>query len=157
MASASYARRNAAARLLGYRNYYDYRVHNHGRIPASVPAPTGEARSRLRGHRGRADFEQAVGAGSLVSVQSTERGADGKLTKVTLLLIGEDGRSRVYVLRGKALKSDQLKSLVKHSENSGAVFSPSPSLDVRRIQQEIAEEQAEQAEQADYLEEEGEE
>ena len=154
MASAAYARRNAAARLLGYRSYYDYRIHNHGAIPPGERAPGGEARARLRGHRGAADYRASLSAETLVTVQSTDRKADGQLTKVTLLVIYPGGRSRTFVLRGKALKSEQLKALVRDTEAAGAIFSPSPSLDVRRIQDQLDMEMGE-AEHHDRLQREG--
>lgn len=46
-------------------------------------------------------------------------------------MIGEDGSDRDYLLRGQALSSASLDRLVAGMSAAGAVFSPSPSLDLR--------------------------
>lgn len=53
-------KRNAAAQAKGYRNYYDYRIHQYGKRPASEEPPTGEERRRLEGKRGRASLRAAL-------------------------------------------------------------------------------------------------
>jgi hypothetical protein len=130
-----YARRNAKARSLGYRNYYDYRIHNHGKIPAGESAPTGEVKQRLRGHRGRVDFLRSLGDGDLISlvshISTIERTPDGRYRRIDKLVLYTDGDQRTFTLRN--LTRAQLIETIAEEERRGAVFSPAPSLDQRRL------------------------
>jgi hypothetical protein len=131
-----YAKRNAKARALGYRNYYDYRVHNHGRIPAGEAAPTGEVKQRLRGHRGRVDFLNSLGEGDVISlvshISTIERTPDGRYRRIDkLVLYADSGDQRIFTLRN--LTRAQLIATIADEESRGARFSPAPSLDQRRL------------------------
>lgn len=132
--SAAYERRNELARQKGYRSYYDYRIHNHGAIAPDQPAPTGNARARLRGHRSLADLKAALKPGTLVIVQSTDRDPKtGRLRRAEVLLVDEKGRQRTFRLNGRELTRAKIDELATAVEKKRAVFSPSPSLDLRRI------------------------
>lgn len=138
MASASYERRNARARALGYASYYDYRVHNHGRIAPSEPAPTGEARSRLRGHRGAADFERALSADVVVVPIDSRRDPDtGRFLWVDVDV--DDGRtSRRFRLRPKDMTADELDSLWLSIQDAGASWAHNPSINLFAAALELA-------------------
>lgn len=132
-AQTPWQRRNAAAQARGYRNYYDYRVHRFGKIPPGQPPVAGEEKQRLRGHRSRADLVRTLGPGDLISVAGGARDPDtGRYDWVEILVIDADGREQMYRLRREHLIGEQLESLVTDLEGKGAVFSPSPSLDLRR-------------------------
>lgn len=107
------ARDNARARSLGYRDYYDYRIHNYGRVPASAPAPTGEARTRLRGHRSAADLERLISSGraELLLLNVSRRDPQGKIREVEVMVTTSDGEQRIYRLRGRAVTPDALRGL----------------------------------------------
>lgn len=143
MASAAWERRNARAKALGYKSYYDYRVHGNGKIPPGRPALTGAAKQRARGHRGRADFLASLREGDLIimprgisSVEYDEdaRGGLGAYLEIEKLVIpGEHGRGRerTFILRN--LTRDELIDTIREEQRRGAVFSASPSLDQRRL------------------------
>lgn len=136
--SGDWARRNARAAQLGYRNFYDYRIHDYGRIPPGEPGATGETKQRLRGHRSRADLLRSLGPGDLISVFSSERDTKtGRYKRVDLLVIDENGRQRSYRLGPRQLRQVDLDSLITQVEGAGAVFSPSPSLDIRRLRPDL--------------------
>lgn len=133
MASAAYQRRNAAARAKGYASYYDYRAHDNGRIPPGQPRLSGRALSRARGHTSTADLIAAARPGTLIMAtpDPTSRRADGTYSRVWVTMIGEDGSDVQYLIRGNALKGPAIDRLVDGLNAAGAVFSPSPSLDLR--------------------------
>lgn len=133
--SAAWERRNAKAQALGYRNYYDYRIHLYGKMPANQEAPRGEPRQRLRGHRGRVDFLHSLGPGCLISlvshISSIERRPNGNYARIDKLVIYPDGDQRLFTLRN--LSREQLIATIGDEEATGATFSPAPSLDQRRL------------------------
>lgn len=133
MASAAYERRNARARALGYTSYYDYRAHDNGKIPPGQPRLAGRALRRARGHTSLSDLIADTKPGTLIMAtpDPTSRRADGTYSRVHVTMIGEDGSDRDYLLRGQALSSSSLDRLVAGMSAAGAVFSPSPSLDLR--------------------------
>lgn len=111
MASAAWQARNAKAQSLGYRNYYDYRVHQYGKRPASEPAPTGRLLARLRGHgrapggrvgegarEGRRLVREAQ-AGDYLAV-FPHRDAAGELTGVYVTRIPMEGEPAEYLIAG---------------------------------------------------------
>lgn len=143
-----YEQRNARAQALGYRNYYDYRLHDNGRIAPGPLRLTPAERARRRGHRGRADFLASLGEGDLIilpfglsAVEFDEGARDGEgayVEIVKLVIDGETGREREYTLRN--LTRDELIDTIEEEQRRGAVFSPSPSLDQRRL---VTDEEAE--------------
>lgn len=137
MASAAYERRNARARALGYQSYYDYRAHDNGKLPPGAPRLAGEELRRARGHTGAADIRKDVRNGQLVIVapDPTSRRPDGSYGRVIFTLVGqfEGEPDREYMIRGDAASPDNLRRLVADLEAAGAVFSPSPSMDIRSL------------------------
>lgn len=129
MPSQAWDKRNAAARALGYRNYYDYRIHGYGRRPAAAPVDTYN-RDRLRGHRSRADLLRQADEGALVTYNGSERNPDGTYRWVELAVIDVDGRERIYRLSGQQLTRDALRALVDQLVDAGAILTPTKSLDL---------------------------
>lgn len=118
--------RNERAQALGYRNYYDYRVHDYGRQPPGRPVDT-SIRQSTRGHAGlrellafiaqprrnRIDFIAPIGQ---------ERGPDGrwKLIRVDVGIRG--GRpDRHFYLRGRSISHDNLVMLRQAIAHPGAL------------------------------------
>lgn len=142
------ARDNARARRLGYRDYYDYRLHDNGRLPPGPLRISKAERARRRGHRGRADFLASLGEGDLIilpyglsSVEFDEdaRDGEGAYVEVTKLVVdGDTGEEREYVLRN--LTRDEMIATIEAEAARGAIFSNSPSLDQRRL---VTDEEAE--------------
>jgi hypothetical protein len=135
--SSAYQRRNARAQALGYRNYYDYRIHSHGRRPPSeAPPPPGSAeRSRLRGHRGSADLVRSLKPGDVIVVPDglpdVTRDAKGRYQKIEVMVLRDDGSTDRFTIRRRTY--EQMAALLEKMAAKGAMFSPSPSLDLRRI------------------------
>lgn len=133
---AAYARRDARARALGYASYADYRLHLYGKLPPGPLEITSEERSKRRGHRGTADFLRELGEGDLIimpeGLSAVERDAQGRYVRIVKLVIdAENGRERTYTLRN--LTRAELEATIAEEERKGAIFSPSPSLDQRRL------------------------
>ena len=133
--AAAYRRRDERAKAAGYKNYYDYRLHGYGKQPPAAPLPPKGQRARLRGHRSGRDLERKAkrNAGLLVTAILADRQADGTFAKLYVNTIDQDGKETEYMLTGHQLDKDYLKQLVADLEAAGAVFSPSPSTDLRQI------------------------
>jgi hypothetical protein len=117
MAAPGYwAKRNARAKELGYRNYYDYRAHDNGRLPPHLPALRGSELARSRGHRSAADLERLLRSGR-VELVSTAYSFDAKGKPVTIVLVtlAPNGETREYQLRG-----EQPKKVAKLIDDMGA-------------------------------------
>ena len=102
MATATWERRNARARALGYENYYDYRAHGYGSEPPSAPRATGEELARLRGHRADADLARKLESGQAadVSVLKTVRDPrTGQITELEVMVTDHSGRMSRYRVR----------------------------------------------------------
>lgn len=140
--SSAYSRRNARAQAAGYRNYYDYRTHDNGRLPPGSPRPKGSALDRLRGHNSGAAFKARIREGELVLVDDYQRGKDGRYKWVDLKVLDVNGDERIYRLKGRQLRVSYLRGLVKRIDDAGAVISPNASFDLRKLVAEVeAEEQ----------------
>ena len=133
MASPAYERRNARARALGYRSYYDYRAHGNGARAPDAPRLQGEKLRQARGHASAADLERANLDGALVTTIGEGRKADGSYQRLRVTVVDVDGRQREYVLRGKQAEGKQLRGTIKAVAAGGAIFSPSPSLDLQNM------------------------
>lgn len=135
--SSAYDARNARARALGYRNYYDYRLHANGRIPPGpIEELTPEERSKRRGHRGRADFLSSLDEGDLIvmpeGLRSVERDSRGRYILIHKVVYDAvTGKATNWFLRN--LTRAQLVATIAEEERRGAEFSPFPSLDQRRL------------------------
>lgn len=133
MASDRWARRNARARSLGYRNYYDYRTHDYGAAPPAAPRPRGEQLSRLRGHRGASDLERLAQSGRIDLVKVLPRNKDpqtGQWKSALLRVTLEDGSERDFEIRGKQMDLERMKELRATLVTGGASVLDSPSLDL---------------------------
>lgn len=123
--AAEYQRRQARARQLGYSSYYQRRV-------AGASSP--EQRAKQAGHRSRADLLRRLGPGDQVSVQRTDRDpGTGQYRRIEFLVIDDSGQQSAYRLGGGQLSSAQLAGFIDQVEGKGAVFIPSPSLDVKQL------------------------
>lgn len=136
--SSAYSRRNERARGLGYRNYYDYRVHGNGRVPPSEPAPKGQLLKRLRGHAAGGDLKSEVKQGELILVDDYARDRkSGKYKWVDIKVLDRNSKERIYRLREKQLEVKYLRQLVAAIDKAGAVISPNASFDLRKLVAEV--------------------
>lgn len=133
MASASWNRRNYAAKALGYKNYYDYRVHDNGRLPPAAPV-TGQLRRRNRGHRSAADFERRLRSTRnpvrQVLPVGLERGPGGRYERILVAVLLDDGSQVDYILRGKQASEVNLRRLRRVLDDAGIHYQEAPSIDV---------------------------
>jgi hypothetical protein len=127
------ARDNARARALGYDSYYDLRVHDYGRLSPDQPRARGELLRRLRGHASGSDLKRDAAEGDLVVGSMGRRDAKGHYRQVDVTIIHADGGEGEYRLQGSQLDRDYLLDLVEELEADGVIFSPAPSLDLRRM------------------------
>jgi len=132
------ARDNARARALGYKSYYDYRIHGSGKIPPGEPV-RGEALARARGHRSLADLEDLVARGKVTNIVATpvgRRKPDGTYPRVHVdaWTIGPDGKpKRVdFRLTGKQLNRANLRRLKGTMDNQGVFYVDTPSLSLMK-------------------------
>lgn len=131
------ARDNARARALGYQSYYDYRLHGSGRIPPdqAPPAPGTPERARARGHRGIRDLERSLRSGDVVilpdGLASIGKDARGNYTRIRVLVVKENGREQRFTI--SRAKYERMVKMLDRAAAAGAIFSPAPSLDLRRL------------------------
>lgn len=131
------ARDDARARALGYRDYYDYRLHGSGRVPPDRPAPpAGSAeRAAARGHRGVRDLERSLRPGDVIvlpdGLASIGKDARGNYTRIRVLVVKDDGREQRFTI--SRAKYQRMVLLLERASAAGAIFSPAPSLDLRRL------------------------
>lgn len=103
----SWSDRNRKAQAAGYRNYYDYRIHNYGKIPASAEPPAG-LRSFLRGHRSYNDLRRRIRSTGDKRIEvwnlvPTKRNAKGQIVQAEVVVQLRDFTQETYTLRGKHL------------------------------------------------------
>lgn len=132
----AYEKRNQRARDLGYKNYYDYRVHGNGKLPPGPIEITPEERARRRGHRGRQDFLSSLDEGDLIvmpeGLRSVERDSRGRYILIHKVVYDAVTMNPTnWFLRN--LTRAQLVKTIEEEERRGAKFSPFPSLDQRRL------------------------
>ena len=131
------ARDNERARALGYRSYYDYRLHGSGRIPPdqAPPARGTPERAALRGHRGLADFERSLRPGDVIllpdGLASIGKTSTGAYSRIRVLVIKEDGSEQRFTIRRATYQ--RMVAMLNTAAAAGAIFSPAPSLDLRRL------------------------
>lgn len=139
-------RDNARARRLGYKDYYDYRLHASGRLSPQFTIAPFEV-GYLRGHKeqpgtygGRIEFLLSLGEGDLIilpyGISSVDfdddaRKGEGAYIEITKQVIHASGRDSEYMLRN--LTRQELIETIYEEQQRGAVFSPAPSLDQRRL------------------------
>lgn len=133
-----YARRNARARELGYRSYYDYRAHDNGRIPPAGARLRGEALAEARGHRSAADLARTVRDGDLVVVSNLRRDpSSGRYSRLEVTVVDLQGRERVFRLTREQATAARLSALASRVEAAGATLAPPKSLNIRALGQEL--------------------
>ena len=119
--------RNAYARGKGYRNYWDYRVHDYGRIGADKPAATGDLFRFLQGKgEGGQDLRDYVAANPgdlLISMDGQARGPDGRYDRIQVTAEHKDGGVEHFYLIGDEATQDYLDDLhdwfEEHDEDEG--------------------------------------
>lgn len=132
--AAETERRNTVARSKGYASYYDYRVRGQSKGTPTTARASGERLRRLRGHASGQDLRSAARDGDLLVASMGGRNDQGQWTRVDITLIGSDGGEREYVLQGRRQVSKAyITQLVADLEAVGVIFSPAPSLDLRRM------------------------
>jgi hypothetical protein len=159
--SASYQRRNARARALGYESYYHQRIA--AGAPPEAPKPRGEQLRRRRGHVGPEDLVGFIRRGDLIlmpsgisSVESfirtttrsvwVTRKSTGKrhrrmivrrvqvyreVEKLVQPPPGSRRASRWFMLRN--ITRPDLVRLIERERAKGAEWAQAPSQDQRRI------------------------
>jgi hypothetical protein len=114
--------RNARARAEGYRNDYDRRIHDSGRIPASEP---GEP-ARYRGHSGLSELLAELGQ-SRRRIQRVaprampERDARGRYREVRVEVLYTSGRQRTFYLRGRSASQRSLRIIEEATHRPGSL------------------------------------
>lgn len=131
-----YQARNERAKALGYKSYYDYRIHGNGKLPPGPIKLEPEERARRRGHRGRVDFLGSLDEGDLIvmpeGLRSVERDTRGRYILIHKVVYDAvTSKATNWYLRN--LTRAQLVKTIAEEERRGAVFSPFPSLDQRRL------------------------
>lgn len=113
--SSSWDKRNARAQALGYRNYYDYRVHDNGRIAPERRPLRGERLTRARGHRGAADFRTLLQSGrvDLLTMIDVERNAAGQVTAIHVQTITAEGKIQSWRLTGDAADPRRFVAIIE--------------------------------------------
>jgi hypothetical protein len=133
VAQPGWERRNARARDLGYRNWYDYRIHDYGRLPPAAPRLQGEQAATARGHRGEAHLHRAI-AGRRIELISVfpvgPRNSEGQWQEVELVTVDSQGNQRTYILKGEHLDPVYLGQLKAAIDTAGIGYIASPSLDI---------------------------
>lgn len=127
MASPAWEKRNEAARRKGYKNYYDYRVHNYGK---SKQKATGARLRMLRGHASTADLKQTLKNARSVVVVGKHSDKSGRWDQFDFLVTDASGDTDMFALRGSQATRGKLKSLVEFMESGNIPFFIDPSLDV---------------------------
>ena len=101
MASSAWEKRNAKARAAGYRNYYDYRVHNYGKRPARETVGQAE-REKYQGKRGPAQLRRALKTPDrialIIELPASYRGSTGEVEVMRYNVTFTDGDIREYLI-----------------------------------------------------------
>jgi hypothetical protein len=137
--AAEYARRQQRARERGFENYYARRIRGGKAATPETPRPAGERLRRLRGHASGADMRREAGDGAQVMAQLGGRDSQGRYHRVDVTVIAADGREHEYQLQGQQIERDYLEALAAELGARGMIFSPAPSLDLRKIAEDASE------------------
>lgn len=125
MAPAGYwQRRNARAKALGYRNYYDYRAHDNGRIPPEQPALKGAELTRARGHASAGDLAKLLRARRVEMIAVVATIDDRERLRVDALATLDDGRTVEFQLRERELA--RVRSVIDESDPEAVLLIGSP-------------------------------
>lgn len=136
--AAEYRRRQARAKEAGFESYYDQRMRGGASAVPSDPLPRTRAeRQRRRGHAGFSAFLDYIHEGDVVMladhISRIERSASGRYAAIEKLVVPEDPEraTRRFVIHG--LTATQLQQMIEAEIEAGAVLTPVPSLDQRRL------------------------
>lgn len=110
MASAAYERRNARARALGFRNYYEQRTRSH---PGAAKPPPERLR-QLRGHSSVSDFERLLHSGRVELVNLVQVGPG----RFELLVTTSEGKQRRFTVTGER-QVNRLQAIMRRPEAGG--------------------------------------
>lgn len=94
----AWERRNREAREKGYRNYYDYRVHDYGKRPPGEPVPPADRATRAGG-RGEAAFRSTLkrpGRIALIGEIYTQPRGDGTYANLKYIVTYTNGSIRTF-------------------------------------------------------------
>lgn len=129
--AAEYARRQKRARALGFESYYERRT----RGTPGAAKPSREQLAIRRGHRSSRDLVRELREGDLILCDITNvRWNEGRqwfnLIEKTVIPASL-GPHREYTLR--RVSRERLRRLIDQEIAKGAIFSPNPSQDQRRL------------------------
>lgn len=96
----AWQRRNREAQAKGYRNYYDYRIHDYGKRPPAEPVQKGK-RARKSGAHTAAAFKRALKTPdrlSLIVEAPRKRGPGGEWQQIAFVAITSKGEIREYYI-----------------------------------------------------------
>src|SRR5215472_2202390 len=114
---ATWEERNEQAREAGYRNYYDYRIHDYGNLPPESDV-TGEDLAMARGHRSEADLISIMDEGDVVEFTNYERNSQGQFEWVEFTLLDTStGEEKIFRLQGYQLAD--MDDLMDEFEDQG--------------------------------------
>lgn len=98
----AWEKRNATAKARGYRNYYDYRMHDYGRRPPGQPPDQGTLAKRRRGVRGKAalrrQLKRPAQIALIVEVPEDHDAQTKQWTKMRFIITRTDGGIDEYVV-----------------------------------------------------------
>ena len=135
--AAEYRRRQERARSRGFESYYQERIRGGAKASPDTPPPGPEVRRRRAGHGGRSAFLDYIREGDVVMradhLSRIERAGSGRYVAIEKLVVPEDPErpTRRFVMHG--LTKAQLARMIEAELQAGAVLTPVPSLDQRRL------------------------
>lgn len=136
MAKPAWQRREQRAQAKGYRSYWDYRLHNYGKLAPDRPTPTGELRQQLAGRRSYNALIQELEANRVEQILQTPGPRDpntGQYSEIMVDVQLSSGKTRSYRLYGDDLKGKQIQRLRQLVSDSGTDIYVNPSLDILGI------------------------
>lgn len=119
--AAEARRRNERARALGFKNYYERRT----RLEPGAERPSTQVLRRRRGHASRKDLLRDARPGDLVTVIGTDRDKQGRLRRIQISVIDEQGDERLYWISTRNMRQKDLDQLVEGLLAAGVVDNPS--------------------------------
>jgi len=137
--AAEYRRRQQRARERGFSSYYEERLKGGASASPQAPLPDSETRRRRRGHAGLSAFIDYIEEGDVVMladhISRIERlsGGEGRYVAIEKLVVPEDPArpTRRFVIHG--ITKGALAAMIEAEVAAGAVLTPVPSLDQRRL------------------------
>jgi hypothetical protein len=128
--SGYWQRRNARAIGLGYRNYYDYRAHDNGRLPPSAPALRGDELERARGHGTAGDLAPLLRRRRVEMIGVVATVDNRGRPRIDCLVTLTNGKTREFRLNDKGII--RIRSIVDEMDPDAVLLVGSPSV-VRQL------------------------